>query len=97
MQSLCEACSHRKEVVYGTGSRFLLCQFPQTDRRFQKYPPQPAWLGARGEPARVSETDRTTAAHLLVDKANLFCWGEFAARPALEPASGTCPQDHFHR
>ncbi len=24
-----------------TGSKFLLCQLSQTDRRFQKYPPQP--------------------------------------------------------
>jgi len=40
-QSICEACSHMKEVTSGTGSRFLLCQLSQTDRRFQKYPPQP--------------------------------------------------------
>jgi len=32
---------HRKEVVTGTGSRFLLCKLSQTDRRFPKYPPQP--------------------------------------------------------
>ena len=41
VQSLCEVCSHMKEVTSGTGSRFLLCQLSQTDRRFQKYPPQP--------------------------------------------------------
>ena len=40
-QSICEACSHMKEVTSGTGSRFLLCKLSQTDRRFQKYPPQP--------------------------------------------------------
>ncbi|HWC90422.1 MAG TPA: hypothetical protein VG433_12225 [Pirellulales bacterium] len=39
--SLCTACSHMKEVVSGKGSRFLLCQLSQTDRRFPKYPPQP--------------------------------------------------------
>ena len=39
--SLCEYCSHMKEVVTGKGSRFLLCDKSGTDRRFQKYPPQP--------------------------------------------------------
>ncbi len=41
IQSLCKTCSHRKEVVSGKGARFLLCEKSQTDRRFQKYPPQP--------------------------------------------------------
>jgi hypothetical protein len=41
MPSLCETCSRQKEIISGTGSRFLLCQLSQTDRRFQKYPPQP--------------------------------------------------------
>ncbi len=40
-KSLCEHCLHRKEIVSGKGSRFLLCRLSQTDRRFQKYPPQP--------------------------------------------------------
>ena len=40
-QSICEICSHMTEVTSGTGSRFLLCQLSQTDRRFPKYPPQP--------------------------------------------------------
>ena len=39
--SLCESCDHMKEVVSGKGSRFLLCQRAATDRRFEKYPPQP--------------------------------------------------------
>ena len=41
MKSLCESCVHVREVVSGTGSRFLLCQLSQQDRRFPKYPPQP--------------------------------------------------------
>jgi hypothetical protein len=41
IQSLCETCRHLKEIISGTGSRFLLCQLSQTDRRFPKYPPQP--------------------------------------------------------
>ena len=40
-QSICDVCSHMKEVTSGKGSRFLLCQLSQTDRRFQKYPQQP--------------------------------------------------------
>lgn len=39
--SLCESCNHVREVVSGTGSRFLLCRLSQTDSRFRKYPPQP--------------------------------------------------------
>ncbi len=39
--SLCESCSHMREIVSGTGSRFVLCQLSQSDRRFPKYPPQP--------------------------------------------------------
>lgn len=30
-----------REVISGKGSRFLLCQLSQQDRRFPKYPPQP--------------------------------------------------------
>ena len=40
-RSLCESCSHMREIVSGTGSRFVLCQLSQTDNRFPKYPPQP--------------------------------------------------------
>ena len=39
--SLCEACSHMKEVVSGKRSRFLMCQKAFADSRFPKYPPQP--------------------------------------------------------
>ncbi|MDG1896349.1 MAG: hypothetical protein P8J37_15710 [Fuerstiella sp.] len=39
--SLCEFCSHTKDVVSAKGSRFLLCGKAATDNRFQKYPPQP--------------------------------------------------------
>jgi hypothetical protein len=41
IQSLCETCLHKKEVVSAKGSRFLLCRLSQNDRRFAKYPPQP--------------------------------------------------------
>jgi hypothetical protein len=40
-KSLCETCNQMREVVSGTGSRFLLCRLSQTDPRYQKYPPQP--------------------------------------------------------
>jgi hypothetical protein len=39
--SLCKSCEHVREIVSGTGSRFLLCRLSQTDERFAKYPPQP--------------------------------------------------------
>jgi chitinase len=39
--SLCQTCTHMREVVSAKGSRFLLCQLSQWDRRFPKYPSQP--------------------------------------------------------
>jgi len=39
--SLCETCTHKKELISGSGSRFLLCSLSHVDRRFSKYPPQP--------------------------------------------------------
>jgi hypothetical protein len=41
MQSLCETCRHRRDVVSGKGSRFLLCQKSQQEHHYPKYPPQP--------------------------------------------------------
>lgn len=41
MQTLCASCGHVREVVAGTGSRFLLCRLSQQDKRYAKYPPQP--------------------------------------------------------
>lgn len=41
LESLCKTCVHKRDVVSGKGSRFLLCQLSQTDERFAKYPPQP--------------------------------------------------------
>ena len=39
--TLCRNCHHRRDIVSGTGSRFLLCELSLTDPRFVKYPPQP--------------------------------------------------------
>ena len=41
MESLCKSCLNVREVVSGTGSKFLLCRFSKTDKRFPKHPPQP--------------------------------------------------------
>ena len=41
MESLCITCARVRDVVSGTGSKFLLCELSQTDNRFSKYPPQP--------------------------------------------------------
>jgi hypothetical protein len=40
-KSICETCEHMREVISGTGSRFLLCRLSQADPCFPKYPPQP--------------------------------------------------------
>ena len=39
--TLCETCRWKRDIVSGTGSRFLLCTLSQSDPRFKKYPPQP--------------------------------------------------------
>ncbi|MCE9545625.1 MAG: hypothetical protein K8T25_08920 [Planctomycetia bacterium] len=53
--SLCELCRHKKDVVSGTGSRFLLCGKSQRDRRFPKYPPQPVLECVGFEPTTEQE------------------------------------------
>jgi hypothetical protein len=53
--SLCETCRHRREVVSGKGSRFLLCRLSREDARFAKYPPQPVFRCA-GYAAGENET-----------------------------------------
>jgi hypothetical protein len=35
-ESLCETCSHRKEIISGTGTRFLLCRLSHKDERSLK-------------------------------------------------------------
>ncbi|MDB4637638.1 hypothetical protein OAK47_01240 [Planctomycetaceae bacterium] len=39
--TLCDYCRHRKLVISGKGSRFLMCQKSSEDKRYPKYPPQP--------------------------------------------------------
>ena len=41
MKTLCASCRNVREVMSGTGSKFMLCRLSQTDKRFPKYPPQP--------------------------------------------------------
>jgi hypothetical protein len=41
MESLCKSCVNVREVVSGTGSRFLLCRLSEVDKLYTKYPPQP--------------------------------------------------------
>lgn len=52
--SLCQRCQHVREIVSGTGSRFLLCRLSQTDSRFAKYPPQPV-LKCTGHQERTAK------------------------------------------
>jgi hypothetical protein len=55
-ESLCETCAHLREVVSGTGSRFLLCRLSQSDPRFPKYPPQPVHRCEGYSNRQVAET-----------------------------------------
>ena len=40
-RNLCEECIHKKEIISGRGSRFIMCSMSQIDKRFPKYPRQP--------------------------------------------------------
>jgi hypothetical protein len=54
-ETLCETCDHMREVVSGTGSRFLLCHLSQTDARYQKYPQQPVVRCEGYDSVRITE------------------------------------------
>jgi hypothetical protein len=58
METLCGTCAHAREIVSGTGSRFLLCQMSQKDRRYPKYPPQPVRECAGFKPQDHEDRDR---------------------------------------
>lgn len=47
---LCGTCQHRREVVSGKGSVFLMCERAKTDPRFRKYPPLPVMRCVGWEP-----------------------------------------------
>lgn len=54
--TLCETCRWKRDVVSGTGSRFLLCTLSQSDPRYDKYPRQPVVkCSGHMETRRVSE------------------------------------------
>jgi hypothetical protein len=54
--SLCETCTHLREVVTPKGSRFLLCRLSRDNPAFPKYPPQPV-LACGGHEARLSRPE----------------------------------------
>ena len=56
VESLCESCVHRREVISGKGSRFLLCLLSRTDGRFPRYPPQPVVRCSGHEPRKDDGT-----------------------------------------
>lgn len=55
MISLCESCALMREVISGTGSRFLLCTLAACDRLFQKYPQQPV-VRCEGYVSKVADS-----------------------------------------
>ncbi|MCU0721982.1 MAG: hypothetical protein MUC83_19895 [Pirellula sp.] len=40
-RSVCISCQHRRTIVSGKGSVFMLCQSPAVELGWPKYPPQP--------------------------------------------------------
>jgi hypothetical protein len=59
-ENLCESCAHRRVIVSGKGSRFLLCLLSKTDSRYPKYPRQPV-RRCSGYEARRDEDGPATA------------------------------------
>ncbi|WP_146373732.1 hypothetical protein [Symmachiella macrocystis] len=57
--TLCRTCHHRRDIVSGTGSRFVLCELSLTDPRFAKYPPQPLFrcAGYQAAATQVKENE----------------------------------------
>jgi hypothetical protein len=63
--SLCETCTHLREVLTPKGSRFLLCQLSQKNPAFQKYPPQPV-LACTGYEAQSAPPQGSTGSSPLL-------------------------------
>jgi hypothetical protein len=64
--SLCETCTHLREVVTPKGSRFLLCQLSQKNAAFPKYPPQPV-LVCTGYEAQSSPSEGSKESSPLLE------------------------------
>jgi ADP-ribose pyrophosphatase len=81
IESLCEHCIHRREIVSGRGSRFLLCRMSQKDRRFHKYPPQPIVQCSGHEPLRQHGPWR------IVDSQDIYrdAWVELRKDEVIRP------------
>lgn len=73
-----------REIVSGTGSRFLLCCLSQTDVTFPKYPPQPVveCLGFR--PIRFEDNTVTGDA----PKQNTICLDQFLKLTSIAESGG---------
>lgn len=82
--SLCETCEHLREIISGTGSRFLLCRLSQTDPRFPKYPPQPV-IRCNGFKPRTSEI---TALPPDDPKSNTLCLDQFLKLSSIAESGG---------
>jgi ribosome-associated protein len=84
--SLCKTCNHMREVVSGTGSRFLFCQLSQTNSRFPKYPPQPIveCLGFWPQ----SEAGSTVTGDELIPKPNTLCLDQFLKLNSIAETGG---------
>ena len=62
-ETLCQSCQYVREIITGTGSRFLLCRRSQDDPRYTKYPPQPVsacegYERAETEPPAIRDLGR---------------------------------------
>ena len=82
--NLCEACAHKKEIISGTGSRFLLCCLSQTDARFPKYPPQPVVQCLGFSPIRLEDNAVTGDA----PKQNTICLDQFLKLTSIAESGG---------
>lgn len=59
--SLCEVCAHRREIISGKGSRFLLCTLARAQPAMAKYPPQPVLRCGGFEPRTTVSPERPTS------------------------------------
>lgn len=82
--SLCNTCTHVREIISGKGSRFLLCGLSQTDGRYAKYPPQPVARCTGFEPIRLEDDTVTGDA----PKPNTICLDQFLKLTSIAESGG---------
>jgi ribosome-associated protein len=77
-----------REIVSGTGSRFLLCRLSETDKRYPKYPPQPVLRCAGYQPRNVNRTDEDSPLNETAPTPHVICLDQFLKLAMIVDSGG---------